>query len=424
MTEHEIATGADAFSIVVNHYGNARGTKSEFEKSNPDLLDPLINANLATYHLASDALTPGLASIRAALEECWTGSSADNALSIVDELKTNSSTIGANTLACYDSFVQFQSTWRSCKGDADSLYEGVAGSGAGEDNSGARRVYLRFNNAMQTSMHAMPSELVYSEPLSPAQHDTGTDGTGAGGAGGAGGTGGTGGSGGPGATPRGRDAFVPPTFTAPGAGSTHGATYHGLPGSGTGGVYHGGNGGYGPIPGTGSGAGTGPGLDTTPTLSNYPGGAALPGGLGTGGLGTGGLGAGGLGTGGLGGGLGAGGLGGAANAGMIIPGGFGGGVRGNAALAGTDEAGNAELTGSGSAFDVADEQAGDGVLGAREGIGGVGSDDAAASARPMLGGRGAGGSTDDEDERDRTTWLAEDDGIWESGAAAPPGTIG
>jgi hypothetical protein len=142
--------------------------------------------------------------------------------------------------------------------------------------------------------------------------------------------------------------------------------------------------------GLGSGSGTG--------FNPYDPGSRLAGSGGLGGLGSGhpgGLGAGGLGSGGVGSGLGPGGIGGGPGAGGV---GSGAGALG----AGRGGPGSGPGgSGSGSA----------GAAG--RGAGGVGG-------APMHGG-GHGG---DEEERERSTWLTEDEDVWGGNTDVPPPVIG
>jgi hypothetical protein len=173
----------------------------------------------------------------------------------------------------------------------------------------------------------------------------------------------------------------------PGAGGTH------VPGGGSGGTPGGGA-----FPGGGSG-GAGSPYDPGSLLAGGGGGA---GGIGAG-LGPDGLGAGGLGSGagGIGSGLGSGAGGGVGSG----PGGLGSGPGGFGSGAGS--------AGRGGRFGT----------GEPEGAGGrgAGSRSAAASAgaAPMHGGHGA-----DEEERERSTWLTEDEDVWGGGTDAPPPVIG
>ena len=151
------------------------------------------------------------------------------------------------------------------------------------------------------------------------------------------------------------------------------------------------------VPGSGIGGGIGSGIAGP--------GAGLPGSYGAGpGFGGAGLG-GGIG-GGLGGGVGGprlggigGGLGGGGRFGGSLAGGPGGGPLGGAALAGEEE--GAALGARGVA--------GGGAAAGAQGRAGVG---------PMMAGQGAGSEGGD---RERSTWLSEDDDVWGgNGPAAPP----
>jgi hypothetical protein len=142
------------------------------------------------------------------------------------------------------------------------------------------------------------------------------------------------------------------------------------------------------------GAGTGHG--GTSGLSPYDPGSALAGGggLGSGGLG-GGLGSGGVGSGGVGSGLGPGGVG---------AGGVGGGPSGVG-------------TGGAGAY---------GPGGAGRG-GGLGSGAGGAGAGGRAGGMGGaphGGHGGEEEERERSTWLTEDEDVWGGNTDLPPPVIG
>jgi len=262
-------------------------------------------------------------------------------------------------------------------------------------------------------------------PVISGHGDSGPAGSGAGGAGGGGGgtvPGGSGG-GGSGAFPGGAG----PNGAGPGGIGSGGAGGVGPGSSGSGAAFDpyaataqlaggGPGGGLGSV-GTGAGlvGGVGGGLAGSGLAGSGLGGAGSLAGSGLGGPG---LGASGLGASGLGGvggfpgaglgGPGAGGLrtGGAGGVGRGFPGGAGagrglGGPGGGLAggLAGEEEAG----VGAGAA------RAGGGAAGGGAGRGG---------ANPMMGGHGAGGN---EDERERSTWLTEDDDVWGGNSpAAPP----
>ncbi|MGH3628837.1 MAG: hypothetical protein ACRDRL_15555, partial [Sciscionella sp.] len=306
--EQVIHTGSDQFNIVVSHYGDAKGTKDEFHKSDPNAIDPLIQENYQAYTFATEHMAPQLQSIRKNLAACWQGEHADHATGIIDTLSTDASTIGTNTKACNRSFDDFQKSWVRLKSQAQGLYEGVMGSGVHQDNSGAHTIYKNFNDAMNTAMNTMPAQLVYHTPFEDQQ--TGGPGPGPGP--------------GPGAGPGNFGPGPGPGHYGPGPGPGHYGPGPGGPGpGGPGGYGPGGPGGYGPGPvgpgpvgpgGFGPGGGGGP---TGSTLAGYDG-SGMGGGAG-GGLG-----------GGAGGGLGAGGgIGGGADSGLT-GGGLGGGGLGAA----------------------------------------------------------------------------------------------
>ncbi len=197
----------------------------------------------------------------------------------------------------------------------------------------------------------------------------------------------------PGAGDSGTD--LPPGSAPPGDGG-------GTGGVGAGAGAGGGTGGFGSDPGSGAGGG-GDGLGG---VGSGAGGGGFGGGNGAGdGLG-GGAGAGGFGGGGTGGGLGGGGLGGGAG------GGLGGGIGGN----------GSELTAS--PFSAS---------GGAPGLGGAGAPGGSSSGNqaggvpfypPMMGGGGAGAGGDKPQERERQTWLSEEEEIWGTNVNVGSGVIG
>lgn len=425
---HDVYTGSNNFDVVVNHFGDARGIKDQFANSNPDAMTSIIDENNAAASLARGTVSGQLASIKSDLQACWEGENANNALGILATLSSDAETIATNTETCGRALATFQSKWYELRQRAMSLDTGVLG--LGEDNSGAHQIYQEFNDAMNSGMHAMPSQLEYHTPLSGQIAGAGPPIGGGGGPGGGGGipTGmGAGGGfspagGGAGGMNLGQQSTgmehagagklpSPGTMgTGPGAGEP-GALNPGAPG--TPGSYAPGAGGTGPASPGGAGlnpgagahpggsyqpsgviGGGGPGaVDPSTTLAGYHPGAM---GGGAGGPGAGGVGAGGLGS----------------------EGGVGSGIAGF----------GAPLIGGGGSTDETRTSG----IGTGSTAGGMGSGAAAggtgAEAGAATGGRTGmmmpmrGGGSSDEDERERSTWLAEDDDVW-AGESAPPGVI-
>ena len=304
--EQQYYTGSRDFNVVVDHYGDAKGTKGEFKDSQPEQIDSLIAGIYRTNRFAYETLAPELEGIKKDLAACWQGENADEALAIVATLTKDAGTIGENTRKCGDALSTFQGEWVRLKNQASGLYEGVAGTGYHQDNDGAHRIYDAFTKSMDTAMHAMPSELTYHTPLSGG-HDNQLP------PGGPGVPGGPGPGIGPGVGPGG---IGPGT---PGIGPGHGPGHGPGPGFGPGPGIGPGPGGIGP-----GGIGPGTGIDTGANLAGFDGGG---GGIGPG-AGTGS----GLGPGaGIGPGAGAGLSGGAAGGGAGLP---GGGAGAGAAAAG------------------------------------------------------------------------------------------
>jgi len=378
--QHVINTGSNDFNVVVTKYGDAAGTKDQFKNSDPSKIDPLIQENYSTYTFATQHLAPALQKIRKDLAACWTGENANNALQIVDTLMGDADTIGTNANACKASFDEFQKSWSTLKGKAESLDDGFAFTSLGADDGQAHEIYKQFNDAMDTAMHSMPSQLVYHTPLTQGDdHQQTPGGPGPGPGPGGFGPGNYGPGPGPGHYGPGPGTYGPGPGNGPGdygPGPGNGPGTYG-PGNGPGSY---GPGGYGP--GSFGPGGYGPGYGTDSgnvgsSLAGYDGGGAGSGGFG--------LGAGGVGAGA--GGLGAGGGLGSGAAGSGMAGGMAGGMGSGAAGAGAGVAGP----------------------GAGGGRGGM--------MMPMHG----AGQNGDQD-RDRSTWLSEDDSVW-GADEAPPGLI-
>lgn len=427
-----VYTGSDQFSIVVHHYGDARGTKDQFAASNPGAIDALIDENYAAHTFASGTIAERLRAIRGKLTAAWEGENADHAAAIIDTLQSDAQTIASNTRACGDSFAQFQRTWADLKSQAGSLYEGVMGSGMNEDNEGAHRIYKQFNDAMQQSMHAMPSRLTYHEPLQQAgRYDSltpgGAPGGGAGGVGPGGGVGGYGGGAGyaGGAYGTGSAHVANPGTVGPG--STGGYSAHGgVPGAVGPAGYA--TGGYGTSPyGPGStgtlGGSQADGLDPGQDVAPGSGGGPRPGDFAPGGTG--------LGPGDLSSTLA--GYDPPATAGTPVTGGalgsaaVEGGAGGVGGIGGIGAFGPGMAGGTETTRRSGGPMSGTGLAGAGTGTSEAGARTAAAGAAAENGGRGMmmpmrGAGSDDEDERSRATWLCEDDDIF-GGEDAPPGVI-
>jgi hypothetical protein len=434
---HDVYTGSDKFDIVVNHFGDARGIKNQFANSNPDAITPIIDENTAATALSRNTVAGQLASIKSDLQASWEGENADNALGILATLSSDAETIATNTEACGRALSAFQSKWYELRQRAITLDTGVLGTGLGEDNGGAHQIYQEFNDAMNNGMHAMPSRLQYHTPLSGQVAGAGPEIGGGGGAGAGGpipagmgsgagfepgggaaggmnlgqrstgmehagigtvpnpGTAGSGpGAGEPGALNPGSSAS--PVGYGPGGGSESPGPGNSLdPGS----VANTGGGSYPPGDGTLAAGGLPGAVDPSTTLASYhPG--ALGGGAGIGGTGSGAVG----------------------GAGLATEGGLGSGVGGFGApvmSAGGQEETRTSGIGSGTAA---------GGFGSGSTAGGVGSGTAGGAAGAAEGGRAGmmmpmrGAGSGDEDERERSTWLAEDDEVW-TGEAAPPGVI-
>jgi hypothetical protein len=349
-------------------------------------IDPGHVADVGQAYIgASDALTTAADQLHQhaqRITETWSGESADGALNQLGqlnktaaELQEKSATTG-NVLSWLGSEIL---PWY--KNEGQKLGHGFISDGG--DDKAARDLLDRMDNRIMQGYNGVPESI--SKDLPPPSHDLFSQGTDKGGSG-------TPGSGPPSGPPYGSSPGGPPgTYVSPGPID---ATPIG-PGGGT----------TGP-----SGPGAGPPGDGGTGLpgGGLPGGGVgLPGtggtdiaGLGGGGMGADPFGAGGLGGGAGGLGAGAGGLGGGAGGLGAGTGGLGGGVLG---------LGTPGVIGSGRGGSPG--SAGDSAARGTAGKSGLNS--------PMAAGEGQGG--EEEKERERTTWLAEDEDVWsDDDDIAPP----
>ena len=350
-------TRSQDFSIVVNKYGDAGGTHDQFKGSDPNKINDLINGVYAANRFAYQRILPDLEAIKSDLSACWQGENADDALKIVSELSTDASTIGDNTRKCGDALVGFQKSWISLKNQALNLKTGFSVTDAVVSND--------YSGGNDQGAHEIFK--AFTKSMETAMHQMPGDlyyhtplGQRDDGPGPGPGGPGPGAPGiGPGVGPGGIGPGV-----GPGVGPGHGPGGIGPgtgPGYGPGGIGPGTGPGYGPG-GIGPGAGPGAGIDTGAGLAGF--------GPGPGGIGPGvGPGAGGIGPG---------------DGAGLSGAGAGGGVGGGAGAGGVGPGAGAGATG------------GRGMM-------------------PMHGGNGG-----EEEERERSTWLTEDDDVWGGDDGLPP----
>jgi hypothetical protein len=351
---HTYVTGASGWEMVVSHYGNGKGTREQFQKSNPDALLPIIGTLRDASTFALSTVHTDLGQIITSLNAAWRGDNADDAVTTLKALQTDANSISESTGTVSTYLNHFHKAWTDLKAQADGLGD--------DDDAQAKQIFNQYMQAENYCKDHWPNTLYYHEPLN-TEGDFNPDPGPGGGPGGAPGPGGyPGGAPGPGGYPGGHPGPGGSGGPGPGPGGYPG----GYPGN-----YPGGPGGSGPggYPGSGD-----PTLDSGSTLASYD-----PGGIGGGG---GGLGSGGGGLG-AGGGLGGGGLG------------SDGGAGAGSGLAGGANGGGAGFGG---------------------GPGGAGA--GAAAGRGMMSPMHGGGQGD-EGERERNTWLTEDDDVWGADEASP-----
>ncbi|MGN6606877.1 MAG: hypothetical protein ACTHMS_07690 [Jatrophihabitans sp.] len=245
-------TDANSFGIIVAHQGNAPGVRDQFTKSDPEQLAAIVNQLNDTATFMGGEVQTRLANIAADLADAWQGKQADDALAIINILKTDAGTIAANAKQIATSFDTFHGAWVAYRNAAMQLSD--------DNDTDAHTIFSNFTTAEENAMHGMPNSLTAHLPFSHSAHP------------GAGG-----GPGSLGQVPTG-PAYTPPPFHAGGGAGIGGLGGGGssLAGAGVGGL---GDAALGST-GTGLGAGaTGAGLA----------GAGAPGGVGATGTGGGGF---------------------------------------------------------------------------------------------------------------------------------------
>ncbi len=369
-----------------------------------DYLDGTNASQVANAGNAYDQASASLANLAGRLvthaqllSENWGGQSASQAIGQFKDLHdaaanaANANWQVGNVLSWYgNEILPWYVQNAPHPGTLGGWYEDVGGDDTNADGA-AQQHLARLNDRIVQASNAYPAAVQMKLPP-PGTDNQGYGGGGSGGGGAGGGVRGGGIPGGPGGgipgggIPGGPGGGIPggPGGGMPGGGGPGGGIPGGgIPGGGVPGGGHGSLAGYNPPGVPGGGLPGGPG--------GIPGGGIAGGGIPGGGLAGGGPGAGGLGGGGLG--------------GLPIP---GGGVLGG----GLDGAGDAGL--SGGAGGLAAEEAAARDAAAAEGMAGRGM-----TGMPMMGGAGGGQGGK---ERERQTWLTEDEDFWgaNEGDLAPP----
>ena len=91
------ATHSQDFNIVVDHYGDAEGTAKQFADSNPDSLNGLLTALQDTFNFIEEQLSPRLLKIGQNLADCWQGDNANKAIDILNQLLADCDSAGGSS---------------------------------------------------------------------------------------------------------------------------------------------------------------------------------------------------------------------------------------------------------------------------------------------------------------------------------------
>lgn len=153
------------FGLVVGDEGNAKGIAEQFKSSQPPRINRTIQALGDASTFAGTHVWNELATIKQKLGTAWSGSkSADEALLVLDNLLTDATEISNNTQQCKDALSSFQTTWVSFK---DYFANDIDAGGwpANNDNGEARQAYKDFVGYQEGTIRAMPGEVTFHTPL-------------------------------------------------------------------------------------------------------------------------------------------------------------------------------------------------------------------------------------------------------------------
>jgi len=92
MADHNVKsfyTGVDDWTVVVDKYGNGKGTREQFQKSQPEDLNETINTLQSSSSFASGTVQSELSSIMTNLRAAWSGENADQAYQSLSDLHTD-----------------------------------------------------------------------------------------------------------------------------------------------------------------------------------------------------------------------------------------------------------------------------------------------------------------------------------------------
>lgn len=174
--ERHYVTGTHEWDFFTTGEGNAKGIKEQLEKSDPSLLDPIIKA-MNDAGTASDDITSRLQRIEADLTDAWGGENADKAVKIIGTIREDARTLGEDSGKVGTAMSTFQSNWHQARSDASGLDTNWVAFNNSSDED-ARKITSAFVENYELAVKSMPNVIYWNEALTEqGAHGPGTPGT-------------------------------------------------------------------------------------------------------------------------------------------------------------------------------------------------------------------------------------------------------
>ena len=202
-------TGVAGWEMVVDHYGNGKGTREQFDNSRPQDLEPVIDGLRNASDFAKSSVHDEIGRILTNLQAAWRGDNADQAVQTLQSLQTDAMSISQSTGTISSSLETFRKAWVQLKGQASQLGD--------DDDAGAKRIFNAYIQAENDCKQPWPNTLYYHQPLSQGGQPGGVPGGVPGG--------------GPGGYPGGFPGHYPGPGGIPGSPGNFPGNYPGSPGS-------------------------------------------------------------------------------------------------------------------------------------------------------------------------------------------------
>ena len=164
-TQQSRDTHTQDFGLHVTEQGDAAGIAEQFKGSHPGRINSMIQALSDASRFAGQDVTSELANIKAKLADAWGGSkSADEALKVIDDLHADAIEISDNANTTHVALQWFQGQWEAYK---DYFAKDIDSGGwpFNNDNGQSRQAYENFVNDQVTTIRSMPGNVTFHNPL-------------------------------------------------------------------------------------------------------------------------------------------------------------------------------------------------------------------------------------------------------------------